>query len=59
MSTRVIRAPKRPILRIRNRIDDTITNSVSTLTLHTTTDTETLVRTIIDLKIAVIALDLA
>ncbi len=52
MSTR---APKRQVLRINNRLDDTIANTVSNVILHTATDPETLVRTIIDLYVVAIS----
>ena len=44
-------APKRRIERVRNKIDDSIISSESTLVLHTAEDAKTLVRTIIDLWI--------
>ncbi len=42
---------KRRIETIRNQINDTITNTVSNLILHTAEDAKTLVRTIIDLHL--------
>lgn len=48
------RAPKRPILRVRNVIDDVITNTQSNVIIHTATDPETLVRMIIDLVLVVV-----
>ncbi len=49
MSVQQTRAPKRPVLRVRNRIDDTIASSISNVILHTSTDPETLVRIILKL----------
>ncbi len=54
MSLARTRAPKRPILRVRNIIDDIITNTQSDLILHTSTDPETLVRMIIALNLVLI-----
>ena len=45
------RTPKRRIERIRNRINDTITTSVSEVILHTAEDAKTLVRTIFDITL--------
>jgi len=42
---------KRRIEKIRNVINDSITNSISELVLHTAEDAKTLVRTIIDLSL--------
>ena len=42
---------KRRIEKVRNMINDVITNSQSNLVLHTAEDAKTLVRTIIDLKL--------
>ena len=42
---------KRRIEKIRNMINDNITNSVSSLILHQAEDAKTLVRTILDLKL--------
>ncbi len=54
MSTQRARAPKRPVLRVRNVIDDTVTTTQSDLILHTATDPETLVRMIIKLTMILI-----
>lgn len=44
-------APKRRIEKVNSRLNHTITNSVSTKTLHTVEDRKTLVRTIVQLNI--------
>ncbi len=49
------RAAKRTVIRIRNRLDDTIGTTIATLALHTSTSAETLVRTIVDLKVVPIS----
>lgn len=59
MSTPQLRAPKRRIEKIRNRINTTISNSQADLTLHIAEDSKTLVRIIVALEIMAVTASIA